>query len=260
LQRTAAKFNTESASDQDEIVAKLRELGLSSYAARSFVALLGRAPISASGICRLTGIPDSKIYYALEMLNAAHLIEPQHGTPTMYRPVPLERAIAHLLQTEKERHENRLKLVELLRRKAEPLAKTRAEPGELELAYIVKGKAGIVKRMTTLIDESRKEVIALLDDEHIWNGIKDSLLRARKRRVKIGLGLTTEIEGIEGKTRFGETRRLTCDCNILIADSERLVTVSHMSGPEAYAVVTSDPGMIRISRAYYESPTCCPRV
>jgi sugar-specific transcriptional regulator TrmB len=257
LQRTSVKLNAESTSAQDEIVARLRELGLSSYAARSFVALLGRAPISATGICRLTGIPDSKIYYALEELNAAHLIEPQHGTPTMYRPVPLERAIAHLLQTEKQRHENRLKLVELLRRKAEPLAKTRAEPGELELAYIVKGKAGIVKRMSTLIDESRKEVIALLDDEHIWNGIKDSLVQARKRRVKVGLALSTKIEG---QTRFGEARRLTCDCNILIADSERLVTVSHVSGAEAYAVVTSDPGMIRISKGYYESPTCCPRI
>lgn len=260
MQRASIKFNEEAAKVEEGIIAKLRELGLSSYAARSFVALLSRAPISATGICKLTGIPDSKIYYALEELDGAQLIEPQHGTPTLYRPVPLDRAIAHLIRAEKQRHEDRLRLVELLKKQAEPIARNRSEPAEVELAYIVKGKPGIVERMNTLIDQSRKEIIALLCDEHIWSGVKDSLVRAKRRRVKVGLALAANMTETHGRVASGEVRQLTCDCNILIADSERLLTISHLSGEEAYAIVTSDAGMIRISRGYYESPTCCPRV
>ena len=61
----------EEASVEETIAAKLRELGLSSYAARSLVALLGNAPLSAGKICKVTGIPDSKIYLSL-----IHISEP----------------------------------------------------------------------------------------------------------------------------------------------------------------------------------------
>ena len=44
------------------VVSGLRELGLSSYAARSLVVILEHQPISAGGICGIEGIPDSKIY------------------------------------------------------------------------------------------------------------------------------------------------------------------------------------------------------
>ena len=51
---------------KDSIATKLRELGLSSFAARALVSLLDNSPQSAGSICNATGIPDSKIYYALE--------------------------------------------------------------------------------------------------------------------------------------------------------------------------------------------------
>jgi hypothetical protein len=54
-------------------------------------------------------------------------------------------------------------------------------------------------------------------------------------------------------------RTLKCDCDILIADSEKLLTASEVDSDDAYAIVTSDKTMIRMSREYFDNPDCCTR-
>jgi sugar-specific transcriptional regulator TrmB len=241
----------------EAIAANLRGLGLSSYAARSLVALLGSAPLSAGQICKMTGIPDSKIYYALEELDRAKLVEYQHGTPTLYKPLQFTQMISNLTRTQNEDHQRRLRLVELFRKQAEPLAKARSEPSEVELAYIVKGRRNIVERMLTAIEESRKELVLIVSNRILWDGIVSGLAQAKKRRVRIGVAVTPNLRDAEMLESFGEVRMANCECNIMIADSDRLVTVSHVESDDAYAIVTSDSTMIRMSREYYDNPNCC---
>jgi sugar-specific transcriptional regulator TrmB len=241
----------------EAIAAKLRELGLSSYAARSLVALLGNAPLSAGQICKATGIPDSKIYYALEELDRAKLVECQHGTPTLYKPLQFTQMISNLTRAQDEDHQRRLRLVELFRKQAEPLAKARAEPSEVELAYIVKGRRNIVERMLNVIEESRKELVLIVSSRELWNGIASGLAQAKKRRVRIGVAVTPNLRDAELLGNFGDIRMSSCECNMMIADSERLVTISHVESDGAYAIVTSDDTMIRMSREYYDNPNCC---
>jgi len=241
----------------EAIASKLRELGLSSYAARSLVALLGNAPLSAGQICKATGIPDSKIYYALEKLDRAKLVECQHGTPTKYKPLQFSLMISNLTRAQNQDHERRLRLVELFRKQAEPLAKARSEPSEVELAYIVKGRRNIVERMLNVIEESRKELVLIVSSRELWKGIVSALARAKKRRVRIGVAVTPNLKDEEMLENLGDIRMSTCECNIIIADSEKLVTISHVESDDAYAIVTSDDTMIRMSREYYDNPNCC---
>src|SRR3972149_567886 len=51
-----------------EVGATLRELGLGGYAADAFCALVRVSEATAGDLVRKTGIPDSKIYYALAEL------------------------------------------------------------------------------------------------------------------------------------------------------------------------------------------------
>jgi len=247
----------EEASVEETIAAKLRELGLSSYAARSLVALLGNAPLSAGRICKVTGIPDSKIYYALEELDRARLVESQHGTPTLYKPLKFDQMISNLVRAEKEEHERRLHVVELFRKQAEPLAKARSEPAQIELAYIVKGKRNIAERMLAAIEESRKELVLLISSKELLDAVAESMVRARKRKVRVGVAVSSDLKDSENLKMLGDVRALECECDILIADSEKLVTASQMDRDDAYAIVTSDKSMIRMSREYFDNPSCC---
>lgn len=222
------------------------------------MSLLANSPQSAGSICKSTGMPDSKIYYALEELDKAKLVESQRGVPTLYRPVDFEQMISNLIRAEDDQHERRLRFVELFRKQAEPLVKARSEPTEVELAYIVKGRRNIVERMLTVIEQSRKEIVLLVSNEQVWNGIAHGLTQARKRRVKVGIAVTRNLSKAQMLSAFGDVRESNCDCNVLIADSEKLVTASHVdSDDDAYAIVTSDKTMIRMSREYFDNPNCC---
>jgi sugar-specific transcriptional regulator TrmB len=242
---------------EESIAAKLRELGLSSFAARALVSLLGSSPQSAGSICKETGIPDSKIYYALEELDRTKLVESQRGVPTLYKPVNLDQMVSNLTHSQDEEHERRLRFVELFKKQAEPLVKARSEPAEVELAYIVKGRRNIMERMLTAIEEARKELILLIMSEEILNGMADALSQAKKRKVRIGIAVTDNLSKAKTLRSFADVRTLKCDCDILIADSEKLVTASEVHSDDAYAIVTSDKTMIRMSREYFDNPNCC---
>ena len=239
------------------IVSKLKNLGLTSYEALTYATLLGRSSMTAGSLCKETGIPDSKIYYALEELDRAKLVESQRGVPTLYKPVNLDQMVSNLTHSQNEEHQRRLRFVELFKKQAEPLVKARSEPEEVELAYIVKGRRNIIERMLTAIEEARKELILLIMSEEILNGIAVSLLQAKKRKVRIGIAVTDNLNKAKTLQSFADVRMLKCDCDILIADSEKLVTASEVDSDDAYAIVTSDKNMIRMSREYFDNPNCC---
>src|SRR5437870_9600335 len=72
----------------EEIAATLRQLGMGGYAADAFCALVRMTQANAGDLVVKTGIPDSKIYYALDELAEKGLIEVQAGKPKTYRVVP----------------------------------------------------------------------------------------------------------------------------------------------------------------------------
>src|SRR5256886_16579300 len=72
----------------DRIAGTLRELGLSRHAAQAFCALVETTHATAGELVRKTGIPDSKIYYALDELEEKGFVEVQAGRRKTYRGVP----------------------------------------------------------------------------------------------------------------------------------------------------------------------------
>jgi hypothetical protein len=100
----------------------------------------------------------------------------------------------------------------------------------------------------------------LIGNEQIWNGIAQGLVQAKKRKVKISIAVAPNLSDADLLHQFANVRTLKCDVNILIADSEKLLTASEVDSDDAYAIVTSDKAMIRMSREYFDNPTCCTRL
>src|SRR3990172_5450626 len=71
-----------------EVGATLRELGLCGYGADAFCAFVRVSEATAGDVVRKTGIPDSKIYYALDELAERGLVEVQAGEPKADRAGP----------------------------------------------------------------------------------------------------------------------------------------------------------------------------
>src|SRR5216110_4091795 len=151
-------------SSLDRIAGTLRELGVSGPAADAFCALVRTADATASELVRKTGIPDSKIYYALDELAEKGFVEVQAGKPKTYRVVPpqeIKKRLSRMVETEYERRRAATVRVAAL---LEPLrAATRAP--SIDVAYIVKGLPNVVARARALIGSARKDVVVLVSDE-----------------------------------------------------------------------------------------------
>ncbi|MFC7058925.1 TrmB family transcriptional regulator [Halovenus salina] len=83
--------------DENEAISGLKQLGLTTYEARVFIALQKLGTGTASEISSVVDVPRSQVYGASEGLEERGLVETQQSTPTAYRPVRLEQARRLLL-------------------------------------------------------------------------------------------------------------------------------------------------------------------
>src|SRR5438309_12067844 len=81
---------------EERIRGTLRDVGFSSSAAEAFGALIRVREATAGDLVRKTGIPNSKIYYALDALAETGLMEVPAGKQKTYRVVPPKERELHL--------------------------------------------------------------------------------------------------------------------------------------------------------------------
>lgn len=241
---------------KEDLLSRLRGFGLSGYAAKAFLTILENQPVSASNLCKLTGIPDSKIYYALKELEEKGLIVVQRGTPSLYKTLSVDKILTSLESHVEDEYRTRLNAVRSLERVLEPLAGRRASE-EFELAYIIKGFRNILEKMKDVIGEARREILLMTTSGRLLQGLKDMLKEATRRDVDMKFAISRELLRSDVAKEIRPTRIISCECNILIVDSTKLVTSDNIDSEDCYALVTQDQGMITMSREYYENPNCC---
>ena len=244
---------------KSEAVSRLRELGLSSYAARAFLAIVEGQPISATGICEKTRIPDSKIYYALKEMEEKKLIMVQHGTPSMYRVNGSKHILSGLENDIESDYKRKIEAMRKVEKSLEPLMSSVGNTSDVELAYIVKGFKNILEKMKEIALQARKEIVFMASDENLVLGMHDVLEQVRDERgVSVKIALADRLlESKEFKTKLRSNRSLCCDCNIIIADSEKLASAELGDLDHQYSIVTQNQGMITLSRKSYDNPSCC---
>ena len=92
----------------DNHAAALSRLGLTSYEARAYLALVGATSLTAADVARAAGLPRQRIYDVLGSLVAAGLATAGSGKAVRYEAVAPEVAVARLLMPLREemaRHE-----------------------------------------------------------------------------------------------------------------------------------------------------------
>jgi sugar-specific transcriptional regulator TrmB len=240
---------------RDRMIAQLKELELSTYEATAYAALITHPTMTASALCKETGIPDTKIYYALEGLSEKGMLTVRMGNPKLYRPVPPKEAIANLKQRLTERLNEKLKEADVLVDMISPIYESAEKPDELEVAYIIRGQNNIVNRMKALIEASSREVTLFVSYPSLFKDLKSSLQQAKeKRRIKLNIAMTEEMLKSGGFKGLGDVRQLCCPVTLLISDLKTLITVSDWV--EESAMLSQDQNLIRVARDYFDNSMC----
>ncbi len=240
---------------RDRMIAQLKELELSTYEATLYAALITHPTMTASALCKETGIPDTKIYYALEGLSEKGMLTVRVGNPKIYRPVPPKEAIANLKQRLTERLNEKLKEADVLVDMISPIYESAEKSDELEVAYIIRGQNNLINRMKALIETAHREVTFFVSYPALFKDLKPSLQQAHeKRRIKINIAMTEEMLKTEDFKGLGDVRQLCCPVTLLISDLKTLITVSDWV--EESAMLSQDQNLIRVARDYYDNSMC----
>jgi len=238
------------------MVSRLKELGMSTHEALVYITLLAHSNTTASALCKETGIPDSKIYYALDGLTKKGMLVVQKGNPNVYLPIPPKEAIDNLKQQLTESLNEKIKEADVLIDMLTPIYENTEKPEELELAYIIRGQKNIINRMKALIETARKEVTVFISYPAVLRELKELLTKAQeKHKVKLNIAVTKEVLEKEDTSNLGKIRLLCCPVGMLLSDTKTLLTLSDWI--EETAMLTQDQNMIRVARDAYDNPNYC---
>ena len=253
--RARALLKEAATSSLGQLGSTLRDLGLSGYAAQTFCAALQTPQATAADLILKTGIPDSKIYYALDELAEKGLVEVQAGKPKVYRvgsPKEIEARLKRMLE---EKHERERGAVSKLAAQIEPLRAGARSP-TTDLAYVVKGAENVTARAQLMIASARNEVILLSSGEPFFRKVEEELAKAAKRKVKLRLALPLVPLDKEFAAK-AEVRQIVCSCIALVVDREQMLTVNRTQDGGVYGITSTDETLVKLGLDYWESPRCC---
>jgi sugar-specific transcriptional regulator TrmB len=252
---------------RDRLVSRLKDLGLSTHEALVYATLLSHSSMTASTLCKETGIPDSKIYYALDGLSKKGMLIIQKSTPNTYLPMPPKDAIANLKQEFAEEYNEKTREADVLADLLTPIYESSEKSDQLEIAYIIRGQRNIINRMKALIETAHKEVVMFISYPGVLTELKNALIKAKEKRgVNLNIAVTQNVHQKEDLSDLDQIRLLGSlqdigsidTLGMLITDVKTLLTVANWA--DETAILTQDKNLIRVSRSYFDNPACCQTV
>lgn len=247
-------------------IAELTRLGLTTYEAKAYVALLGRDSFTAAEVARRAGIPRARIYDVMRSLIDRGFASSRPGDVIRYAAMPPAAAVGRLL----DEHRSRMKEIEstgseLIERLEPEFDSGRHHTEPLDFIRVLRGNATISQYAADISEKAREEIlvftkppIALPVQENVKGlaGVK----RYRARSI-YEIGLLSDPATVEGIRRFieaGEEARFVEELPLKMALVDRSLVMFALddpvaSGAEATMMVVEHPALADALRITFET-------
>ncbi len=225
--------------DKREIIQAIENLGLSTYEAKAYFALLSESPLTGYKLSKNSGVPRSRIYETVEKLIAKGLVLTQEGDTTLLIPVSLE---SFLEKKEKESKRNINFLKEIL-----PKLK---KPAETQGIWTISGRDQIFESVNHFVSQAKSHVYLVSFDSDIIF-FEDALSKAEKRQVSIFGAYCGEKE-FKLRNLYPHQGQPCSSCRdiSLTIDSEQALVGCTFPPDGAKIAVTKNPGIIHVAEEY----------
>lgn len=229
-------------------------LGLSRNEIKAYVALLNSGPTTASEVSKISRIPYSKVYDALESLRKKGIVTQQKSRPVLFTPKPPDTALNELrLRYEEERKEKEKIAFEELN-----LIFSRRSIEERPEIWILRGSQEIVSRIKNLLLNCRNELLTVIP-EQIVDFVKDLVpivAAAKERGVKVMILTSTKMNQELAKhiSRYAEIRfRNIVYGGGVIADGKEVVLLlgSGKDQNSTFAIWAQHPSLAAFAKDYF---------
>jgi sugar-specific transcriptional regulator TrmB len=247
-------------------VAELTQLGLTTYEAKAYVALLGRDSFTAAQVSRQAGLPRQRIYDVLGSLVEKGLASSRPGSVGKYAAVAPELAIDRLVAE----HRRQLDDLERAAKRAiddlEPAYKTGLEHTDpLEYIEVLRDAGAINERFGELQAGVKREILVFTKPPYATQpqenaeGLEVSRhVRARSVYEMSAFDDPAFIVGVERFIEAGEEARFveSLPCKLVIID-ETIVMFGMQdpvgTGRDLTIMVVEHPSLAQVLKTSFES-------
>ena len=242
----------------DKTKKSLENIGLTSYEIRSYTTLLKEREINASEISEKSGVPYSKIYEVLGMLEEKGWIGSDDSRPTKY----FAKSPTTALETTKQSAEN-----EFLKNKSVILTELtslyeKSGTSEKPDIWVISGAMNIVAKIMELVENCRSEVLIAIPQagEEIVKQSLPKLRQLNEKGVKITILTSDKLdkESVKSISRIAKIKIKSGLFGGGIISDKRYVVI--LMGPEISGSKTTDivaiwadhAGLAGFAKEYFE--------
>jgi sugar-specific transcriptional regulator TrmB len=169
----------------------LRQLGLSTYAARTYVALVSLGTGTAKDVSEVVDVPRTRVYDATEELAEMGLVDVKQSSPREFWAVSAETTS----RTFEEQYRHHTQVLTDALTDLEPVERRDEQRG----VWTVDGRDTVTDRVLEFIAGADDEIIFMSVEDVLTDDVVDALASAADRGVSVKLGggspaLQAEIE------------------------------------------------------------------
>ncbi len=171
-------------SPETAAVEQLEHFGLSTYAARTFVALASLGSGTARDVSQVTEVPRTRVYDAIDELHGRGLVDVQQSSPKQFWAISAEtasRSFEHELQS-------RTELLRTALSELDPVERRSEQRG----VWTVDGQAAVTERVREFFESAEEEIVYMTVENLLTEDLIERLGEAADR------GVTVKLAGVSG--------------------------------------------------------------
>ncbi len=161
-------------------VEQLEAFGLSTYAARTFVALVGLGTGTARDVSRVSEVPCTRVYDAVDELQECGLVDVQQSSLKGFWPISTEAAGGKF---EREM-DHRTSVLRTAPNELEPERRSEEQRG----VWTVGGRGAVADRVVEFVDSADDEIVYMTVEELPTDDVAGAPGAAAERGVTVHLG------------------------------------------------------------------------
>jgi len=252
--------------DRPRTVGQLTRLGLTSYEARAYVALMGRGSFTAAQVARAAGVPRQRIYDVLGSLVEKGMAAARPGSVVKYAATDPDLAVPQLVAT------HRTQLGELERQAAAVLAELgplyqagQAHTDPLEYIEVLRDPGSINARFAELQASVKKEILVFTKPPYAKPPQENveglDVVRTHEARSVYEFSVFDDAGAVAGVRRFiesGEAARFVPELPLKLVIIDESIVMFGMEDPvgdrsELTIMVVEHPSLATVLKTAFDA-------
>lgn len=162
-----------------DAIEQLERFGLSTYAARTFVALASLGSGTARDVSEVADVPRTRVYSAVDELQDRNLVETHESSPKQFWAISTETAG----RTFEEEFEHRMEVLRTALSELEPTERRAEQRG----IWTVDGRAAVTERLLEFFAAAEDRIVYLTATDDLTPTLVEGLQAAADRGVSLRL-------------------------------------------------------------------------